>query len=511
MFKDETRYRVQESIRQRDLQAFGGILTDEVLRKTAQRTNLKVTRCGLCATNMIWLGIAAALHQSLSFAEVLTATLRILDLVANGLPVPLVKARRAANRRKSQSRKTSKHRKTSRTRSKHDPRGKDPATLTEEAFAKARRKMPEIWWRMLILVLVEIFEANHQTLVRWKGFRVLALDGTTLTLPQRKPRLIAHFGTSGNGKTRTTQARMVMLQLPFVRLPWRYELCPITEGEPTIAARLLADLQAGDLVLMDRGFVSYGLFCQIQAAGAFFGVRKTASMKLGRAIKRLGPGDRLFRWNKPTGPRWRKQDVPDSLALRVIDYQIKGFRSSAVVTNVLDPEKLSREDWTRVVTDSEAGRPLDRRFRMRQGLYHRRWEIETSFHELKVTQGMERSLRGKTPESIRYEIAGHVVLYLLTRWLMVEAAARSAPDGDPLGLSFKHAHEGLTASWPVLIAAEPTRVPRIVDKLMAQIAAHQVPWRPGRHEPRPGDTQTKNLGNGKYKQPHKLEPKPTQS
>src|SRR5437588_224438 len=88
----------------------------------------------------------------------------------------------------------------------------------------------------------------------------LALDGTTLRL-DNWPRLQAHFGSSGNGRGRAhTQARLVMLQLPSVRLPWRYELTPLAEGERTVAGRLLSELRPDDLVLMDRGFWSYGAF-----------------------------------------------------------------------------------------------------------------------------------------------------------------------------------------------------------------------------------------------------------
>lgn len=496
MFTDEKRYHVHESIRQQGLQAFRQVLNEAILQETIRRTKLKVVQCALCAPNLIWLGISAALHHTQSFADVLVLSVRLLDLSPGGPPEPVRKARRTAKRR----RRNSKH-------SKHDPHGGDPATLAEEAFVKARAKMPAVWWEILMLVLTEQFEAEYAHLVHWKGFRLLALDGTTITLPPGR-RLTEHFGTGGNGKSRTTQARMVMLQLPFVRLPWRYELCPIHEAEQPIAERLLRHVRGGDLVLMDRGFFSYGLFCQLQKSGAFFGVRKTGSMKLGRAKKRFGPHDRLYEWKKPSGPRWRGLDLPESITLRVIDYQIPGFRPSAVVTNVLDPERLSRDDWVRVTTHSEAGRPLERRVRLRQGLYHRRWEIETTFHELKVTQKMEQSLRSHTPKSIRYEIAGHVVLYLLTRWLMAKAAQAAEPDGDPLGLSFKHAFEILTTSWPLLLTARPGEVPGILRKMMQQIAAGRVPWRPGRHVSRPGDTQTKNLGNGKFKQPHKLESKP---
>ncbi len=83
-----------------------------------------------------------------------------------------------------------------------------------------------------------------------------------------------------------------------------------------------------------------------------------------------------------------------------------------------------------MTTIDEAGRVLD------QTIYHRRWQIETSFSELKVFQKM-KALRGRTPGSIDYEIASHVLLYLLVRWLMVEAAVEHGQ--DPLRLSFTEA------------------------------------------------------------------------
>ena len=70
--------------------------------------------------------------------------------------------------------------------------------------------------------------------------------------------------------------------------------------------------------------------------------------------------------------------LPPSIQLRVIHYKIPGFRPSAIVTNVLDPQRLSREDWVRLADDcGDKGK-------LKPGLYHRRWEIETSFRELKV-------------------------------------------------------------------------------------------------------------------------------
>lgn len=479
MFKDEQRYQVWDQIRQQDLRAFARLLPQSLFAEAAERAGVRIVFSALALPNLVWLGVAAAVHSTKSFASVLSFTVRLLDMSANGLPEQAARARKNARRRKTK-------------RSPHDPRGNDPAVVTEEAFSQARKRMPLVFWNALIELLTDRFETEHQRLVRWKQFRLLALDGSTIRLPQYES-LAQHFGTSGNGKARTAQARMVMLQLPLVRLPWRYELCPVDEGERTIAARLLKTVRRDDLVLMDQGFWSYGLFHQVHNAGAYFAVRQYPGVRL-KTVQKLGPQDRIVCWNKPTGPRWRGLKLPASIRLRVIRYQIKGFRSSAVVTNMLDAKRVSRDDWIRMATESEPGRPLDRRVRLRVGLYHRRWEIETTFHELKVAQGLERSLRSRTAESIQYEVAGHVVLYLLIRWLMTEAAQRAAPDGDPLGLSFANTLEELLTAWSALVTSTQSDVSRrILPRLLQAIASHQVPWRPGRSFPR--KLKSKNKGS----------------
>ena len=58
---------------------------------------------------------------------------------------------------------------------------------------------------------------------------------------------------------------MTLLQFPLVRLPCRYELGPMSGGEPTMAGRLVdAAVRVDDLILLDAGFWSYGLLWKIQ-------------------------------------------------------------------------------------------------------------------------------------------------------------------------------------------------------------------------------------------------------
>jgi transposase len=479
VFTDERRCSVWEQIRQRDLRQFSTILTPNVLSEAASRAQVRVGRTALNVPNLAWLAVSAALRPGMNFCRVLHLTLRLLQEMGRLAAEP--PGRRGSSRGQQRRR----HR-----RSKHDPRGRRATELSEEAFVQARRLMPPKFWVALILLLGVTFEQQYGRWTRWNGFRLLALDGTCITLARHK-RLGAYYGYARNKRgTPRPQARLVMLQLPLVRLPWRYELTPRSQGESTVAARLLAELRADDLVLMDRGFFHFGLFRQIQDAQAFFAIRQIKRVRF-QTVRRLGYKDRLVLW-KPAARRWKGA----SLQLRAIDYQMKGFRPSAIVTNVTDAARVSRKQFVGLANSRAWVHEHD------AGLYHRRWEIETTFRELKSTQQMERSLRGRTPEAIEYEVHGHVLLYLLTRWLMVRAAEEHGQ--EPLRLSFSGALQEVLFVAPLLPICDRRQRRRLLKGLLRQIAAAHVPLRPGRHYPRPNDGKTRRTGAGHVIQSSKL-------
>jgi hypothetical protein len=485
MFTDERRCKVWEEVRQRGFQVFGDLLTPEVFGEASKAADVALGNSALWIPTLVALALTAAMYKGKSFAGVLVFTLKLLEDSEHWAGSPLATARRQAAQRE---RGRKKH------RSKHNPYGGDPTQISEEAFVQARQRMPLRFWTELLVILVGHFQVQHGKWLRWGEFRLLALDGTTLNLPNWKA-LRDHYGTAKNGGKGRAQARMVMLQFPLTRMPFRYELGPLAQGERAMAARLLENLDVNDLVLIDQGFWSYRLFWQIQDQGAYFAIRRYPGVHF-KTVKRFGPKDRLVTWT-PSDARQRK-GLAQSIRLRVIDYQIKGFRPTAVVTNVLDPKRISCEAWVHLATKSDEGR-----LRLAQGLYHRRWEIETTYYELKVTQGLEGGLRSRTPEGIGYEVAGHILLYLLVRWLMVEAA--EAEGIDALRISFKHALGELLDMLPLLTVSTPRHVQRILlPRLLSRIAQYVVPFRPGRSYPRPNDGKTKNHGHGKTRRSHKL-------
>jgi DDE family transposase len=472
MYSDTERREVQDQLREHDLRVFAKLLTTGVFVEAAGRCNLRLWSCPLNLANLAWLGISAAWRKPESFVTILTVTLKLLQDQEHFAQSALGKDL-ASKQRRFQEKRGRKNKKEK--ASKHEPHGKDPTCVTEEAFAKARQRMPLTFWIAVIAVLSERFEAQHAERLRFRGFRLLAIDGTRLTLPDEQA-LRTFYGTASNGKGQhNAQARMVLLQSPLTRMPVAYELQPVKVGEITMARQLArTHLRRDDLILLDSGYVSYGLLWDIHRRGAFFCIRMQRAMNMHTLRRDPRTGERWVRWTpKDSRGQWRREGLERSIDLRLIEYQIPGYRRIQLLTNVLSSQKLSHADFCRLTTQPGAAETL------LPGLYHMRWQIETSFAEMKIGQQMEGGFRSRTPAGIGFEVAGHVVLYLLVRWLIVEAAVEH--DVDPLRISFCNALRELRQLWPTIVTSSPRWVAKVLlPRLLERIASHLVPLRPGR-------------------------------
>jgi len=145
------------------------------------------------------------------------------------------------------------------------------------------------------------------------------------------------------------------------------------------------------------------------------------------------------------------------LTVRIIDYQIPGFRPARLLTTILDPAISARE----LVIH-----------------YHRRWDIELDLRNIKTTLGMEH-LRCKTPEMAVKELWVYLLAYNLIRLLMAQAALLA--DQIPRQLSFKHTVQ-IWMAWQQRGGGTHDGVS--IHALLILIAEPRVGLRPGRIEPR---------------------------
>jgi hypothetical protein len=131
---------------------------------------------------------------------------------------------------------------------------------------------------------------------------------------------------------------------------------PHARGEQMVLTRMIKWLMRGDLLLGDRGLVSFAHLACFMAAKIQCMMRLPRPWVIhgrGKGIRRrqkqLGPQDMLVRWEKPARHHvkwmskfgWKK--LPQFLMLRQISFQLhrKGFRSQWVwvITTLTDSKK----------------------------------------------------------------------------------------------------------------------------------------------------------------------------
>jgi hypothetical protein len=357
--------------------------------------------------------------------------------------------------------------------------------ITAQAFAEGRKMLPVAFFQSLFSLLGERFAKAHQRALSWKGFRVLAGDGSVLTLPESKP-LRAHFGCPSNQRTKRCriQARLVAIVSIFTGFCSGFVLAPFASSEQKLLAQILSSIGRGDLLLLDRGFFGFGMLHAVINQGAQVLMRIQKHVRPAK-IQKLANG--VVLWTIRTNARQRRNwpGLPAEMTLRHVRYAPHGSRPILLLTSLTDPK---------IASDQEIA-----------DLYHFRWRIETVYRELKHVLDMQ-GLRSHTPEGILKEVHCHLLLNNLIRWLMQEAAEKQrGQDGLAIDYSFKGAYHAVIEYAPKMLYYEDKYLRILYEQLLASISAHPIDKRPGRSYPRATDrgeyAKRRRAARLKYKKP----------
>ena len=244
------------------------------------------------------------------------------------------------------------------------------------------------------------------------GRRLVAIDGTSLDVADT-PDNVGFFGRPGVSKGEQAafpQARVVALIECGTHAIFDAVVGACTTGEVTFSCRLVGRLGPGMLCLADRGFYGFSLWEQARDSGADLLWRMRTTQRLD-PIEVLADGSYLSKVFEVRNFKRRG----DGIVVRVIDYTIDDGRQNdnvyRLITTILDPDEASAEDLALA--------------------YAQRWEIETTFDELKSHQrGPRAVLRSKSPGLVLQEIWGHLCCHYAIRTLMFEAAIDANVDPD---------------------------------------------------------------------------------
>ena len=168
------------------------------------------------------------------------------------------------------------------------------------------------------------------------------------------------------------------------------------------------------------------------------------------------------------------------MTLRVIEYQIRGFRISWLITSLIDAQAHPYDDIV--------------------NLYHQRWNQETIHREWKHTLQLS-NLRSRSPLGILKEVFVQLTLNNAIRAMQADALAF---DDKPVTLQFLDTKRLVIAEIPAMAMAPIEQLPSIYTNLLRAIAMQKILVRPGRSYPRPNDGKVRNKGRGQLALPARL-------
>jgi hypothetical protein len=305
----------------------------------------------------------------------------------------------------------------------------------KSGITQARKRLG---WEVMRALYDEVVEpiAEEHTLGAWyKKWRVVSLDGSTLDIADSKENE-QEFGRPGasEGRSAYPQLRFVALleNGTHVLFASRWGNCNCSEQK--LAEEVIVGLKTGMLCLADRLFTGGPLWKKAVQRGADLLWRCKRNMKFA-CVQRLEDGSYLsYIYPERDDRRRHPQDPERRLPVRVIEYRLEGIQSKEpwfrLVTTILDPQKAPAQELA--------------------ALYQQRWEIETTLDEFKVhLRGSQTVLRSQSPDLVKQEFYGFLMLHFAVRSFMHEAAL--SVERDPDELSFVHAVRVLKRHLPLFV------------------------------------------------------------
>lgn len=239
--------------------------------------------------------------------------------------------------------------------------------FTKSAFVQARRKIrPEVFKQLSSMLLEEFYTDNDDAIHLWKGFRLLAVDSTRITLPITTELKTIYGATKNQTDSHIVQARCSVLFDVLNKYVLDGVLATPEIGERDLALGHLFYCNSNDLLIYDRGYPSYNFIHQHIEKNINFLMRvKTTfsetvidfveSKKVSQIVE-IFPGKNTKLSDKPYS-----KNTP--IKVRLVRVELPNDKVEILITSLLDSQEYPSNLFKK--------------------LYAKRWKIETFYDELK--------------------------------------------------------------------------------------------------------------------------------
>lgn len=268
-------------------------------------------------------------------------------------------------------------------------------TVTKGALTQARAKLkPEAFIELSHLSVSRFYE--YEKYCRWKGFRVLAVDGSTSNLPTHSS-IKEDFGSMLTGCKGSVESSMARISLFYDVLNCiTLDACIDSQSvsESSLLKRHLASgqLKSGDILLVDRGYSSNALMYELHQSGVDFCMRMRSHWHHVRDFTDSDEQSRIVKFSLPRKDiqlQKKYQSDTNHVTCRLVSVILPTGEKEILCTSLLDDKEYTNEDIA--------------------ALYHLRWNIEEAYKLLKVRMQLS-NYSGKTSHSVRQDFYAKIFM-----------------------------------------------------------------------------------------------------
>jgi hypothetical protein len=239
--------------------------------------------------------------------------------------------------------------------------------FTTSAFIQNRKKIdPAIFSHLSGVIIENFYTPDNDTINYLNGIRVLAVDGSKLTLPCTAELKKCYGVTQNQSKVEVVQARASVLYDVLNEITLDAVLDNLNKGERELALRHTHRWKKKDLIIYDRGYPSYDFINEHVKLGVDCLIRVTiANFSIATAFVSGGKKSIVIEIYPPKNHSFKGKDYNKNspLKVRLLRIELPGGEVEVLITTLLDskkyPAKLFKE------------------------LYFLRWGVETFYDELK--------------------------------------------------------------------------------------------------------------------------------
>lgn len=244
--------------------------------------------------------------------------------------------------------------------------------VSKSAFCQQRMKIKSLFFACLNEVLVQSFYTHcEHTVKRWKGMRLIAVDGSTAYLTDNDE-MSAYFGTQGNQNREVPMGQIVSAFDVLNGISICAGLYPIRLAEQRVAQHWLAYYDPDMLLIYDRGYPGFTTIFLHQAKENPQPFLIRCPVGFTNEIKAFVNSTKkdiisTFKASRDASEELYKQGfvvpVNSTIEVRLIKVTLEDGTTEVLLTNLFDrqeyPQHLFKE------------------------LYFKRWGIETNYNAVK--------------------------------------------------------------------------------------------------------------------------------